>query len=139
MNPLLPFVMRKLAAEEVPGLSKEQLKTIKKEIKAVKPQTEEEKKIVELVGKPATRGQLVRSAGVGGVGGVATQVIGRSISGGAGGMYPWIGSKADMLSGKAVLSPRALARAASMGVIFGSAVPALKRHLDIEAAKRGKF
>jgi hypothetical protein len=131
--------MRKLAAEEAPELSKEQLKTIKQEIKAVKPQTEEEKKIVELVGKPATRGQLLRSAGVGGVGGVATQVVGRAISGGAGGMYPWIGSKADMLSGKAVLSPRALARAASMGVIFGSAVPALKRHLDIEAAKRGKF
>ncbi len=138
MNPLLPFVMRKLAAE-ASELSKEQLRTIKQEIKAVKPQTEEEKKIVELVGKPATRGQLLRSAGVGSVGGVAAHVVGRAISGGAGGMYPWVGSKANMLSGKAVLSPRALARAASMGVIFGSAVPALKRHLDIESAKRGKF
>ena len=139
MNPLLPFVMRKLAVEESLGLSKKQLQTIKEEIKSIKPQTEGEKRITELVGKPATRGQLVRSAGVGGVGGVAAQVVGRMISGGAGGMYPWIGSKADMLSGKAVLSPRALARAASMGVIFGSAVPAFKRHLDIAAAKRGKF
>lgn len=141
MNPFLPTLMKKMAAEGqkrwAPALTKGELRTLKQEIKEIKPKTEEERRISELIGRPPTKGQYMRSAAIGAGGGLTAHVLGRAIQGG--GMSPWVGTKADLLSGKATLSPRQLARAVTMGVVFGAAVPAFKRLMDIEAAKRGKF
>jgi hypothetical protein len=115
--------MRKLAAEESPGLSKKQLQTIKEEIKSIKPQTEEEKKITELVGKHQTRGQILRGTLIGTTAGIGVGALGNLIEGG----------------GKKIMTPRGALRSAVMGVTFGAAMPAIRRIADIEVAKRGQF
>lgn len=158
MNPLLPFLMSKLAAEgSAPLVTKSELKTIKREIEQNKPKSEAEKKLNELVGRSPTKGQLLRAAAVASGGGVATQVLGRVISGPGSHMgkpmYPWIGEKgkwvaeagkkrwlpSDMRTGKAVLSPRQLARSIALSAVLTAAVPVAKRMWDIKAAKKGKF
>lgn len=105
-------------------MTKEELKTIKQEIRTIQPKTEAEKKIIELVGKPQTRGQLVRNAIIGAGSGISAGVIGNMIEG---------------KSRRELITPRGAARSAVMGVTFGAAIPAIKRLIDIEAAKRGKY
>lgn len=123
MNPLLPFVLKKLAAEQ-PPVSKKELNVIQKEIVKIKPKTEGEKKIVELVGKPQTKGQMIRNAIIGVGSGIGAATVGNLI---------------DREAGKPIMTGRKALRAGVMGITFGAAMPAVKRLIDIEAAKRGKY
>lgn len=106
------------------GIRRKELRKIKGQIRESRPQTEKEKAVQRLAGKKYTAGQYLRRAGVGALVGTGAQVAGTLIEG----------------SGKSGgLKPRALGRAAAVGALFGSAIPAASRLADIEAAKRGAF
>ena len=147
MNPLLPVLMEKLAAEEPPSatdrvksklrrlgrkakrsilglgtgkVTRGELRTIKKQIRETRPRTEEEKRVDQLAGRKWTRGQYVRSAGIGAGMGTLAGIIGPKIEG-------------------AKIKPRGVGRAAAIGALYGAAIPAARRLADIEAAKAGVF
>lgn len=122
MNPLLPFLMTKLAAEE-PKITKSELKMINKELKSITP-TKADESIAKLVGKPQTKRQMVRNAAIGAALSVGSTALGNLIEG-------------DKT--RPIMTPRGALRSAVMGITFSAAVPAMKRWVDIEAAKRGKF
>lgn len=143
MHPLLPFALEKLAKEEdkssrlrrlgrkiksrLSGLGagdieQRELRKIKQQIRASKPETEEEKRIEQLAGRGWTKGKFLRAGVIGAGMGTAGAAVGSLIEG-----------------GKAARSPRALARGAVIGSLMAAATPAATRLADIEAAKRGKY
>jgi len=146
MNPLLPVLMQKLAAEETfrdraerklrrmakktkrkvlelgsGRISRRELRTIKKQIRQQKPKTEEEKRIEQLAGPAWTKGRYVRGALIGAGMGMATHPVSAAIQ------------------RQKIRDPRAVLAAGAVGAMFGSALPAAKRLADIEAAKAGVY
>jgi len=132
-------IMLKLAEEQgllgsirqLGRVDRSDLKMLKHEVGKVAPATQAEEKAYELAGRPWTKGQYVR-AGLQALGAGATaHGVGTLIEGG------------DKELGKTVWSelkkPRKLARSMVMGAIFAAGLPAARRIMDIEAAKRGKF
>ncbi|MHA2333767.1 MAG: hypothetical protein ACXAEU_17205 [Candidatus Hodarchaeales archaeon] len=134
MGALVLFLLQKTAALGIEGISKKELKTISKQIKATKAKTEKEKKIEQLAGKKYTKGRLARGAGIGAAMNVGAHVLGTAIEGRKGkGLKRFAPSAAKMFD------PRALIRSGAIGSIYGSALPAVTRLADIEAAKRGVY
>lgn len=164
MNILMRFAMAKMAAEELkyrvqvptpygqpPAIqknisklvkrlgegrvTKRELGRIKKQIRKIKPKTEKEKKVEQIAGRKWTKGQYKRYAAIGAGAGMATRITSRAIEGAG----PWFKRVKGRGALKPVFSPRGMAAAAAIGGIYGAAMPAAKRLIDIEAAKKGKF
>ncbi len=108
------------------GIRYREYRTIKGQLKKTKPKTKKERAVEQLAGKEYTPGQYARRAGIGAIVGAGAQGLGTVIEG-----------KSARAAGG--LKPRALGRAAAVGALFGSAIPAASRLADIEAAKRGAF
>lgn len=128
MNPLIPFLLDKLATEEKKEKRKE-LRVIKGELKEIAPATKREKYIEELAGRKMTPGQYARYAGIGATVGGLQHVLGSAIE----------GAQPGKTFRQVAFKPRSLARGATIGAIYSTAIPAAARLADIEAAKRGKF
>jgi len=114
-------------------LTPEERANIRTSLQQMAPKTKSEREVVELAGRPMTRGQIARSIGIGAT---VVPVIGvgrRSIG--------LIGRK--MVPGRTVAQEIAnvgsVAGDAISGVTFGAALPVVKRWADIEAARKGKF
>lgn len=143
MNPLMPFLLNKIADDEelsrfgklkkklkkkwsdigTSGIRRRELRAIKKQIKAGKPTSEKEKAVERLAGKGWTKGKFLRGAAIGGSIGALGQAVGSVVEG----------------TTKKGLRPRSLARGAVVGAMMGAASPAAARLADIEAAKRGVY
>lgn len=145
MNPMVTYLLEKLSEEKPPEIKKiehkievlkekKELKNLKEVAKKVEPETEKAKRIAEIAGRPWTPGQYVRGAGIGAalqnIGGYATDAI--------------IGEKTPAVhqifrKGERGKGWRQTAARTLMGSLYGAAIPALKRQIDVEAAKRGKY
>lgn len=147
MNPLLPVLLRKLAAEQKSWteraeekarrtgrkikkelvsigsgrISRKELKTIKKQLKKQKPKTEEEKRIEQLAGPSWTKGRYTRGALIGATLNTAATGLSRKIM------------------KQRAFTPRSAISSSAVGAIYGSALPAVSRLADIEAAKAGVY
>jgi hypothetical protein len=145
MNPMVAYLIEKLSEEKPPEIEdiehkievlkeKKELKNLKEVAKKVEPESEKAKRIAEIAGRPWTPGQYGRGAAIG----AAIQNLGGYAS------DAMIGEKTPALheifrKGQRAHGWRQTAARTLMGSLYGAAIPALKRQIDVEAAKRGKY
>ena len=121
-------------------IGQQEAKNIENALKKRQPRTEVEENIQSVVGARPTLGQIKRTAILGAGGGIGMHLLGSALEGGED--LRWMpdlseGKVKGLLKRKtpAVLHPRSLLRAASVGGILSGAVPVAKRMWDIQTAR----
>jgi Tfp pilus assembly PilM family ATPase len=113
-------------------LSPIERQNLQETIKTLQPANKREREIEALLGRRMTKGQYARYAAAGTLAGLISQAVTTVVD---------AESPAELL--KTLKSPKELGKkglkAAITGTLFATAIPVIKRELDYQAVKRGKY